>query len=67
MEIQSIQNKLDEHSQNWINHLDRMTDERVLQYSCKPAGLKEPWNILYKIWNTLYKIQAGTDLIVYIV
>jgi hypothetical protein len=29
MEIQSIQNKMDERSQNWLDHLDRMTDQRV--------------------------------------
>jgi hypothetical protein len=33
------QNKIDEHKQNWINHLDRMTDKPVLKWVLhKPKG-----------------------------
>jgi hypothetical protein len=27
--IQSVQNKIDELRQNWINYFERMTDERI--------------------------------------
>jgi hypothetical protein len=37
--INSIRNNVNEHRQKWINHLDRVTDERVpkeiLQYDPK--------------------------------
>jgi hypothetical protein len=37
--ILSVQNKPDEHRQNWINHWERMTAERIrkqiLQYKSK--------------------------------
>jgi hypothetical protein len=29
LKIQSVQNKIDEYRQNWMNLLDRMTDERM--------------------------------------
>jgi hypothetical protein len=29
LKILSAQNKMDEHRQNWLNHMHRMTDERI--------------------------------------
>lgn len=43
--IQAVQNKICDHRQNLINHLDRMTDKRIpkhiLQYNSKDSETNE--------------------------
>jgi hypothetical protein len=31
LKIKSVQNKKDEYRQNWINYVNRMTDERTVE------------------------------------
>jgi hypothetical protein len=45
LKVQSVQNKIDEYGQNWMNHLDRMADEiipkHIPQYKIEGAETEE--------------------------